>query len=571
MEIKKRWIVAATMSSLLLFHLQIFAQADKPPFVSAVPKYTFPETLQGQEEALKTNPTLIRFAESRKKDAEGPQGKNRPIYHMTSPEGRLGDPNGLCFWNGNWHLFYQAFPLDDSRQHWGHVVSKDLVHWRDLPYAIYPSPERAVFSGSTLVEDNRVIAMYHGAALGNIVATSDDPLLLNWDKLTGQPVIPTRSIVQLPYVVFDPCIFRVDSVYYSLTGGKSSVSPWGKQIGSAFLFRSKDLVHWEYLHPFVDGDRFTMLGDDYACPYFWPIGDRYILNFFSHNSGGQFMIGDYDKTDMKFNPTFGSGPSGLGPPSSTPDGKGGVIVVYTLFDFGGTAVSALATPRKLTLISKDEVGQEPAADYSSLRYYPKRITAKALPHNQEIVLDGINGNAMEIYSEIDPKNSQMIELDVLRSPNKEEYTRIIFYNRKGFGEGLAYASAPGTAFMPIDMLRLPQPPPQGAPGGANAMPRPGSRRFQNSLISIETASSSSARNANLRAPIILPFAFNQGETLKLRIFIDKSLVEVFVNGKQAISVIVTPSREDSKGVSIRSQGSDAELISLDAWQMKSIY
>jgi hypothetical protein len=44
-----------------------------------------------------------------------------PIYHYVSPKGQ-GDPNGLCFWRGRWHLFYQAYPPEDPRQHWGHAV-----------------------------------------------------------------------------------------------------------------------------------------------------------------------------------------------------------------------------------------------------------------------------------------------------------------------------------------------------------------------------------------------------------------------------------------------------------------
>src|SRR3990170_966468 len=144
---------------------------------------------------------IRRFAESRKKFAKD---KFRPIYHYINPEGNLNDPNGLSYWKGNWHMFYQAYPPEDTRQHWGHAISKDLIHWRDLPYAIYPNPERAVFSGSTLVEEDRVIAMYHGTAVGNIVAVSSDPLLLNWKKITGQAVIPIRSKTgfPLPYSVF---------------------------------------------------------------------------------------------------------------------------------------------------------------------------------------------------------------------------------------------------------------------------------------------------------------------------------------------------------------------------------
>ena len=67
-----------------------------------------------------------------------------------------------------------------------------------------------------------------------------------------------------------------------------------------YLFRSQDLENWEYLHPFWERDRFTRLGDDGACPYFWPLGDRHILVFFSHLSGGQYLIGDYDTERDKF-------------------------------------------------------------------------------------------------------------------------------------------------------------------------------------------------------------------------------------------------------------------------------
>jgi len=110
---------------------QTLAQEEKTSFKSLVPQYSFPNTLEEQEEALKTNPMLLRFHESREKLSDDPY---RPIYHYVNPEGRLNDPNGLCFWQGKWHLFYQAIPPEDPRQHWGHAISEDLIHWKDLPW-----------------------------------------------------------------------------------------------------------------------------------------------------------------------------------------------------------------------------------------------------------------------------------------------------------------------------------------------------------------------------------------------------------------------------------------------------
>ena len=91
------------------------AQEEPVNYASPVPSYTFSSTLEEQEEELKTNPLLLRFKESREKMSIDP---HRPIYHYVNPEGNLNDPNGLCFWQGNWHLFYQAYPPEFPRQHW---------------------------------------------------------------------------------------------------------------------------------------------------------------------------------------------------------------------------------------------------------------------------------------------------------------------------------------------------------------------------------------------------------------------------------------------------------------------
>lgn len=520
-----------------------FALARPPKDnVSRVPKYTFGKTLDEQEKQLKDNPLLERFAESRKLILQDP---HHPLYHFTSPENRLNDPNGLCFWQGRWHLFYQGYPPEDPRQHWGHAVSTDLIHWRDLPYAIYPDPERCCFSGSALAEENRVIAMYHGTTVGSMVAVSDDPLLLNWEKVTGQAVIPHSKPGEprLPYNIFDPCIWKKGDYYYALTAGTLPEGPGGKPVRAEFLHRSKDLAKWEYLHPFLEDDRYGMVGDDGACPYFWPIGDQYILLHFSHTSGGKYMLGNYDMERDKFVVTHGDdfnfgpvGPSGVHAPSAAPDGKGGVIAIFNMNPGKGHQGwnQIMSLPRLLTLENKDELLIAPAGDVVSLRGEHQSVAAAELPANEELVFDNIKGNAMEIMAEIDPMGSKMVELNVLRSPNREEVTRIMFFKDRGYR--LRYG-----------------------------------KRSNHSAISIDTSYSSTLPDAQSRAPETAQVFLDNGEPLKLRVFVDKSVVEVFVNDRQCVSVRVYPGREDSVGVSLRAQGSSAKLNSLDAWQMKSIY
>ncbi len=517
---------------------------------SKCPQYTFADTLAQQEEQLKTNPLIVRFRESRQENLKNPL---HPRYHFVSPEVAMHDTNGLCFWQGRWHIFYQGYPKEDKRQHWGHAVSEDLIHWRDLPYAIYPDPEKHCFSGSTFVEDDRVIAMYHGTFVGSMVAISSDPLLLNWEKVTGKAVIPFAKPGEpaLPYSIYDPCIWKKGGMYYSLQAGNQP-GPGGKPLRAEDLLRSKDLINWEYMHQFLEDDYFGMVGDDGACPYFWPIGDRHILLQFSHTTGGKYMLGDYDKKRDKFKVTHGDdfnfgavGPSGVHAPSATPDGKGGVVVIFNMNTGKHTEGwgEIMSLPRLLTLAKDDELGEitmQPAGDIESLRYDHQHLENVPLPVNEEVVLENIKGNSMELIAEIDCNRFQMIELNVLRSPDSQEFTRIKFFKDKGY-------KLRGKGF------------------------KPGVRDITASVISLDTSYSSNRQDILPRPPEMAQVLVGPEEPVVLRVFIDRSVVEVFVNGRQCVAARVYPGRDDSVGVSLRSQGRAAVLKSLDAWQVKSIH
>ena len=536
----------------------------QPDHTSAVAQYSFGDTLAEQEAQLRTNPLLQRFRTTRQAHAGDPV---RPIYHFCNPDGRLNDPNGLCFWQGRWHLFYQAFPPEDPRPHWAHAVSDDLIHWRDLPYAIYPHPEHGCWSGASLVDGDRVIVHYYGHQTGNVSAISRDPLLLNWQKVPGGIPEPKVNELSQPFRVYDPCIWKKDGAYYSLSGGTLPTGPRGLQRRANFLFRSEDLETWEYLHPFVEDDLFSANGDDGACPYFWPIGDKYMLLYYSHRNGGQYLLGDYDQARDKliardygrFN--FGaSWPGGIHAPSATPDGKGGLIAIFNvnwgmpspgwseeerqIRHFGcWEGQQLMSLPRRLSLSTSGDVQIEPAGDIESLRGRHTQIADCTIKGNSEIVFDQVSGNAIELSLEVETNGAPLIELDVLRSPDQQEYTRIAFYRDRSV-KPLETGSAAGT---------------------------PPNNEGTYSLVALDSSHASIQPEARSRPPEIAPVFLALEENLKMRVFVDKSIVEVFVNGRQCLAVRVYPGRQDSVGVAMRAVGRDVRLVALDAWEMKSIY
>jgi len=167
-----------------------------------------------------------------------------------------------------------------------------------------------------------------------------------------------------------------------------------------------------------------------------------------------------------------------------------------------------------------------------------------LPANKDIVPDTIRGNTMELDLEIDPQLSRWVQLNVLRSPNAEEQTSITLYNfdRKLSiwydTKSVVCLDATRSSIDPDVWLRPPERAvvEKGAPDSASG-----------------------------------PTGTSPGNRFRLRVFIDRSVAEVFVHARLYLAMRVYPSRQDSVGVSVRAQGQEAVLKKLDAWQMQSIW
>ncbi len=513
-------------------------------YPSKLPQRSYATTLEEQLKELETDELVVRYAESRQQLSSD---RYRPVYHYVPPEGPTNDPNGFCTWQGRYHLCYQQYPPEDRRQHWGHAVSEDLVYWKDLPTAIYPGIEDRCYSGAALTEHDRVLACYQGTEAGIMIAESSDPLLLNWEKIPGCPVIPDNEEATPgdgdPYRFAGSCLWKGEKGYYCVTGSYRGV----RYVDSAptpHLFFSDDLRDWTYRGLFVEGDIFTTVGEDCACPYFWPFGDKHILVFCSHQRGSQYLLGDWDEEEGVFRPfahdrfCFGAkNNGGICAPSVIPDGKGGVLVIHVLTHGlkteGWNGIMSL--PARLSLAADNTVLHEPAAALEKLRAEHQHIGETALPANTDVAIEGVSGNAMELMARIDPKESREVSLDVLCSPGGEETTSIR-YLRSG---GAIKRTEPDTTWYDV--------------------------------IVIDTGRTSLHPDVLARPPECAGFELDDDEILELRIFVDTSIIEVFANNRRTMTVRVHPYREDSLGVRMRAQGKDEVLLSLDAWRMKSIW
>jgi len=505
-----------------------------------VPRTVYPATLAAQLAVLESDPEIQAHQAARAHLAADPY---RPAYHFAPPAGMMNDPNGPCFWQGNYHLFYQWVAPGGSPLLWGHAFSQDLVRWRDLPVALRPDTERDCFSGTTLVEPERVIALYHGTGSGNAIATASDPLLLNWEKHPGNPVIPAVNTAPdgSPYRLYDSCIWKDERGYWALSGTYKDGEFLKDCRLAEQLFFSANLAHWEYRGVFVEDGLFTDRGEDGAVPYLLPLGTQHLLLFASHRRGAQYYLGDYDRSRDRFHirrhGRFNYGPIGVGSlhaPSAFIDPQGRCIAIFNVKEGRPSPewCDVMTLPRVLSLEADGTLGMRPAAEIESLRQNSRVAAVGELRAHTEVVLDTPGGNTIEIETEIDLGNAREVCLSVLRSPDGAERTDIRLFQRTERDWFNLYGSQ-----------------------------RP-------CVLMIDTARASLREDVQARPPETGPLLLADGEALHLRVFIDRSIVEVFANDRQCLTLRAYPSRADSSGLALRTQGAAATVRSFKVWDMQ---
>ena len=239
----------------------------------------------------------------------------RPNFHFTPKKNWMNDPNGMFFYNGYYHLFFQHYPDDNvwGPMHWGHAISTDMVQWQELPIALEPDEKGYIFSGSAVVDINNtsgfgdgntppIVAMftYHdpkGEKEGRedyqtqAIAFSLDEGK-TWTKYEGNPVIDNPGIKD----------FRDPKITWDMEHKQ-----WLMVLAAddkTMFYGSKNLKDWDLLSEFGKG--IGAHGGVWECPDFYPMqvenSDevKWVLiqslnpGGYNGGSGTQYFVGDFD-------------------------------------------------------------------------------------------------------------------------------------------------------------------------------------------------------------------------------------------------------------------------------------
>ncbi|MEN9936598.1 MAG: hypothetical protein RLZZ387_3177 [Chloroflexota bacterium] len=457
---------------------------------------------------------------------------HRPAYHFLPPANWMNDPNGLVHWRGQYHMFYQYNPNGAfwGTMHWGHAISADMVRWQHLPVALAPGPERyddaGVFSGITLDHNGTPTIMYTATSgehfAPSVALAVGDADLVTWRKDPANPVILPPPDLELTGFR-DHSAWREGEWWYQVIG--AGIRGVG---GAILLYRSRDLRAWEYLGPACVGEEADS-GDMWECPDLFALGDRHALLLSPIPLGRAiYYTGSY--ADHSFTPQVRGelDPGGsLYAPQTFRDAQGRRVMFGWLRETRPVEAQkaagwsgAMSLPRVLTLLPDGALGQEPAPEVETLRGAHTHVPGPALIGVASGLPGEVRGDLLEIAAEIELGDAAEVGLVLRATPGGEEQT-LVYYDRPG-------------ARLVVD-------------------------RTQSSL------------DADVERDVrATPLTLAEGERLRLRVFVDRSVVEVFANGRACMAARVYPTRPDALGVDLFARGGEAHLVGLDAWEMVAV-
>ncbi len=495
--------------------------------------------------------------------------KHRPQFHYSPKEKWANDPNGMVYFDGEYHLFYQHYP-DSSvwgPMHWGHAVSKDLVHWENLPIALYPDSLGYIFSGSAVVDWKNtsefgqngqppLVAMYTyhdevAAKAGSDSFQSQGIAFSNdrgrtWTKYTeGNPVMPNPGKVR---DIRDPKLIWHEA-------SKQWVAALA--VGDfAEFWASPDLKKWRKLSEF--GKALGNHGGVWECPDLFPMtvdgtGETKWVLIININpgqpnggSGTQYFVGNFDGETFTPDPSF------------LPFVQGGKAVWLDggKDNYAGVTWSDAPAGRRLF------IGWMSNWQYANLVPTQAWRNAMTLPRSLSLKKTAVG---YRLFSE------PVQELQTLR-------TKVFEVSKTKLAADLDLTSELG--FAPtLSEMELEFELPQGFAGSFGVeLSNAKGEQYQvgydadaNLFFSDRTKAGESGFSADFAKQISTAPRFSKEKTLKMHLFFDVSSAELFADrGETAMTEIFFPSSNFTQ-LKLFSEGGQTTLSTCKVYQLKGIW
>lgn len=460
----------------------------------------------------------------------------RPVLHAIAPSGKSWDANGLVFKDGVYHFFYLVRP-NGAGPVQGHKVSKDLVSWEERPVAAWPNieeGEEAVWSGSAVIDDEGRCHIFYtgvGPDRSSRFAPRQGHLVSIDEKFDRFRKVDTSMITlddfPVPaHAVRDPFAFRNGGTWYlTLTGsvlkeGQETVADqmaaWPKEScqGALFLFESQNLNDWKYKGIALRSEKKPL----------WEVSDLFRSGgrWFFSPGGKEYHVGDFDLEKGTFTDTREPGKACLGlfyayRSMAAPDGRR--LVISRVKEGGGLAVKkwegAYTFPREWWL-EDDVLRQRPAKELEVLRKGHAEFSGS--------VKEGIHpvmtaSTEYELIAELDMGTAETCGLEIRRSKEGSQAYRISWDGRKATAR----------------------------------------------VVSPEPAAS---KPVWWKTPVgIVPEKKTNPRRIKFHLFVDRGLVELFVDDQKTFERPVEEIPLDCNGIAVFAEGGQARVVRLDRWNL----
>jgi len=487
---------------------------------------------------------------------------HRPTYHPVPPGHWMNEPHAPIYYNGHYHLFYQHNPRGPywGDIHWGHWVSDDLVHWRHLPIALEPEAgdldRDGIWSGNAAYDADGEPVLFYTA--GNMANTPDqristatpvdpaDPDLVDWEK-SGEIVMERPEGVGLrPNDFRDPFLWQEDGMWYCLVG--AGIEGAG---GTVLVFQSPNLDDWQFEGEFfqTNHDQYPELGTVWELPILLPLGEdaagdeKHVFIISPVGPGADievyYWLGTWNRSSHEFVPDHDAprridyGDFAFTGPSAMRDPKTGRCILFTIaqdqrrprdqYDAGWAHNGGL--PVELYLRDDDRLGIEPIKEVRTLRRDPlvelRDVSLEAA--NRQI--GEVRSDTVEVDLEITTTRASKYGIEFRKSPDGEERT-LLYYDETR------------------EEIVL-------------------HREESTEDLDVRTGLTDRSRLVHTG-----PLAVEDG-TLDLRLFLDRSMVECYLDSRKAVTSRVYPERSDATRLGLWADG-DVSIESLTVWELESI-